>query len=70
MTEQERLMQEAISSVFSEATANALVYGVGMIKVSFVRGMMELSVVDREEFMDTAEQLQWLDKHAARETKQ
>jgi hypothetical protein len=70
MTEQERRTQEAMAAVFSEATSNALLYGMGMIRISYINGMMEFSAVDREEFRDTADELIWLDNNAHRETKQ
>ena len=70
MKDHERKMQEAMAAVFNEAASNALAYGIGIVKISHINGLMEFSAVDREEFMETAEHLQWLDKHAVRETKQ
>ena len=70
MTEHEKLAQEAMSAVFSDAQTNALLYGVGFIRISYTNGSMDFSAVDREEFRDMADSLIWLDNNARRETKQ
>lgn len=70
MTDHQKMAEDAMHAIFAEAQCNALAYGIGFVKISYVNGMMEFSTVSREEFMDTSEQLQWLDKHAVRETKQ
>lgn len=70
MTEDEKLAAEAMSAVFSDAQCNALLYGMGLIRISYVNGCMDFSAVDREEFMAVAEALEWLDKNTLRETKQ
>jgi hypothetical protein len=70
MKDEHKVAEEAMHAIFCEAQCNALAYGVGFVKISYVNGLMEFSTVSREEFMETSEQLQWLDRHAIRETKQ
>lgn len=71
MTDHERLAKQAMDEVFGDATTNALLYGVGFIRIGLTKiGRMEFSCVGREEFRDTADQLIWLDNNAAQETKQ
>jgi hypothetical protein len=70
MTEHQKLAEEAIHTIFTDAQTNALLYGVGFVRISYVNGLMEFSCVSREEFRDTADELIWLDNNASRETKQ
>jgi hypothetical protein len=75
MTEEERIAQElvaqeAVAEVFSEATSNAYLYGIGMIKITYINGGMEVSAVTREEYRETADELIWIDNNAHKETKQ
>ena len=70
MTDEVKLAEEAMHAIFSEAQCNALLYGTGFVRINYVNGLMEFSAVSREEFMEASEHLQWLDKHAVRETKQ
>ena len=70
MTDHEKLGVDAMHAIFSEAQCNALLYGVGLVRISHVNGLMEFSCVSREEFRDTADELIWLDNNASLETKQ
>lgn len=70
MTEHEKMAKEAMQAIFADAQCNALAYGIGIIKISYINGIVEFSTVDREEFRDVADQLIWLDNNARRETKQ
>jgi hypothetical protein len=70
MTEHEKITSEAMRQVYNDAVTNALLYGVGLVRVSYCNGILDFSCVDREEFRDTADQLIWLDNNARRETKQ
>ena len=70
MTEDEKLAAEAMSAVFSDAQCNALLYGFGLIRISYSKGTLDFSCVDREEFSALAEHLTWVDQNAIRETKQ
>ena len=53
---------------FNQATSNAILYGVGYIRIVYVEGAILMSPVNREEFRDTADELIWLDNNAHRET--
>jgi len=68
--EHDKVAEEAMKEVISDATTNALLYGCGFIRISFHRGTLDFACVDREEFRDTADHLIWLDNNARRETKQ
>ena len=70
MRERDKVAEEAMKEVISDATTNALLYGCGFIRISFHRGTLDFACVDREEFRDTADHLIWLDNNARRETKQ
>ena len=47
-----------------------LLYGVGFVRVQHIRGDIEVSTVHRDEYLATADQLQWLDEHGQEERKQ
>jgi hypothetical protein len=68
--EHDKVAEEAMKEVISDATTNALLYGCGFIRISFQKGTLNFACVDREEFRDTADHLIWLDNNARRETKQ
>jgi hypothetical protein len=70
MTDELKEAEQAMHAIFSEAQCNALLYGTGFVKISYVNGLMEFSAVSREEFRDTADALIWLDNNAVEETKQ
>jgi len=70
VTEHDKMAEEAMKAVISDATTNALLYGCGFIRISFHRGTLDFACVDREEFRDTADHLIWLDNNASRETVQ
>lgn len=70
MTEHEQITSEAMRQVYQDAVTNALLYGFGLVRISYHNGTLDFSCVDREEFRDTADELIWLDNNAIRETKQ
>ena len=70
MTEHEQITSEAMKQVYQDAVTNALLYGFGLVRISYHKGTLDFSCVDREEFMDLADHLKWVDEHAVRETKQ
>lgn len=70
MTEHDKITTEAMKQVYNDAVTNALLYGFGMVRISYSNGTLDFSCVDREEFRDVADQLIWLDNNAHRETKQ
>lgn len=69
-TEHEQITSEAMKQVYQDAVTNALLYGFGLVRISYHKGTLDFSCVDREEFADLADTLHWVDKHAIRETKQ
>lgn len=70
MTDHEKIMSEAMRQVYQDAVTNALLYGFGLVRISYCNGTLDFSCVDREEFMNLADHLKWVDEHAIRETKQ
>jgi hypothetical protein len=68
--ELKQLVSEIASKTFNDAASNAILYGVGFIRISYIEGVMVMSCVDREEFRDAADHLIWLDNNAKRETVQ
>jgi hypothetical protein len=70
MTDEIKEAEQAMHAIFSEAQCNALLYGTGFVRISYVNGLMEFSAVSREEFRDAADHLIWLDNNAVEETKQ
>ena len=70
MTEHDKITSEAMRQVYQDAVTNALLYGFGLVRISYSNGTLDFSCVDREEFLDLADHLKWVDEHAVRETKQ
>ena len=70
MTDEVKLAEEAMHAIFSEAQCNALLYGTGFVRISYVNGLMEFSSVSREEFREAADHLIWMDNNSVEETKQ
>lgn len=70
MTDHEKITSEAMRQVYQDAVTNALLYGFGLVRISYQNGTLDFSCVDREEFTDLADHLKWVDEHAMRETKQ
>lgn len=70
MTEHDKITSDAMRRVYEDAVTNAILYGCGFVRISYQKGTLDFSCVDREEFRDTADELIWLDNNAVRETKQ
>jgi hypothetical protein len=58
------MTQEEFAEVFHDATMQAVIYGVGLVKVQYVEGELEVSSVQREEFMHLSDHLKWIDENA------
>jgi len=69
-TDHDNITAEAMKQVYQDAVTNALLYGFGLVRISYSNGTLDFSCVDREEFMDLADHLKWVDANAIRETKQ
>jgi hypothetical protein len=69
MTEEQS--KKAIGDVFAQAVSNSLIYGVGFVRIMMTpNGEIDICSIDRDDFMEMADCLSFLDKHCLRETKQ
>jgi hypothetical protein len=64
------MTQEEFAEVFHDATMQAVIYGVGLVKVQYVQGELEVSSVQREEFLPLSDHLKWIDENAVDMEKQ
>ena len=64
------MTQEEFAEVFHDATMQAVIYGVGLVKVQYTNGELEVSSVQREEFLHLADHLKWIDENAVDMEKQ
>lgn len=56
-----------MSSVYNEAMTNALINGMGLIKIVYTGRDLEFSAVSSEEYRDMAEALIWADKYRTKQ---
>lgn len=64
------MTQEEFAEVFHDATMQAVIYGVGLVRVQYHNGELEVSSVQREEFLPLSDHLKWIDENAADMEKQ
>jgi len=64
------MTEQDLSNVFEEATMQALLYGVGFLRIQHANGDLIVSTVHRDEFQSTADHLVWLDQNSIHVEKQ